>query len=151
MFRRRKNVHHFYIFQLSVKMSQRGLNKWQLTTQPFRVPKRLIFCRSLIANELSCNKRTFRSDKLRLSWRNFVGSQERRFQYPLGSCPHGSRCSSVSIVTELRVGQPGFDFRHRHRVLNGSGAHPASYQMGTRGSFPGGKEAGTWSWPLTSI
>jgi hypothetical protein len=27
-------------------------------------------------------------------------------------------------------------------VLNGSGAHPASYPMGTRGSFPGGKAAG---------
>jgi len=26
-------------------------------------------------------------------------------------------------------------------------AHP----MGTRGSFPGGKAAGSWSWPLTSI
>jgi hypothetical protein len=24
---------------------------------------------------------------------------------------------------------------------NGSGTHPASYPMGTRGSFPGGKEA----------
>jgi hypothetical protein len=29
-----------------------------------------------------------------------------------------------------------------HRVQNGSGAHPASYPMGTRGSFPGGKAAG---------
>jgi hypothetical protein len=28
---------------------------------------------------------------------------------------------------------------------------PASYPMGTRGSFPGGKSAGPWSWPLTSI
>jgi hypothetical protein len=35
-------------------------------------------------------------------------------------------------------------------VQNGSGAHPASYPMGTRGSFPGGKVAGAWSWPLTS-
>jgi hypothetical protein len=26
----------------------------------------------------------------------------------------------------------------RHRVQNGSGAHPASYPMGTKGSFPGG-------------
>jgi hypothetical protein len=26
-----------------------------------------------------------------------------------------------------------------HRVQNGSGAHPASYPQGTRGSFPGGK------------
>jgi hypothetical protein len=29
-----------------------------------------------------------------------------------------------------------------HRVQNGSGVHPASYSMGTRGSFPGGKAAG---------
>jgi hypothetical protein len=38
-----------------------------------------------------------------------------------------------------------------HHVQNGSGAHPASYQMGNRGSFPGGKAAGEWRWPLTSI
>jgi hypothetical protein len=30
-----------------------------------------------------------------------------------------------------------------HRVQNVSRAHPASYSMGTRGSFPGGKAAGT--------
>jgi hypothetical protein len=30
-----------------------------------------------------------------------------------------------------------------YRVQNGSGAHSASYPMGTRGSFPGGKVAGT--------
>jgi hypothetical protein len=30
----------------------------------------------------------------------------------------------------------------RTRVQNGSGAHPASYPVGTRGSFPGGKAAG---------
>jgi hypothetical protein len=30
-----------------------------------------------------------------------------------------------------------------HRVQNGSGAHPASYSMGTRGFFPGGKAGGT--------
>jgi hypothetical protein len=29
-------------------------------------------------------------------------------------------------------------------------AHPVSYPMGTQGSFPGGKVAGAWSWPLTS-
>jgi hypothetical protein len=29
--------------------------------------------------------------------------------------------------------------RWNHRVQNGSGAHPASYSMGTKGSFPGGK------------
>jgi hypothetical protein len=34
------------------------------------------------------------------------------------------------------------NFSLNHRVQNGSGAHPASYPMGTRGSFPGGKAAG---------
>jgi hypothetical protein len=29
-----------------------------------------------------------------------------------------------------------------HRVQIGSGAHPASYPMGARDSFPGGKAAG---------
>jgi hypothetical protein len=34
------------------------------------------------------------------------------------------------------------DFSFPRRVQNGSGAHPASYPMGTRGSFPGGRVAG---------
>jgi hypothetical protein len=34
------------------------------------------------------------------------------------------------------------NFALHHRVQNGSGAHPASYPMGTRGSFLGGKAAG---------
>jgi hypothetical protein len=38
-----------------------------------------------------------------------------------------------------------------HRVQNGYGAHPASYPMGTRVSFPVGKATGAWSWPLTFI
>jgi hypothetical protein len=33
-------------------------------------------------------------------------------------------------------------FSLHHRVQNGSGAHTASYPMGTRGCFPGGKVAG---------
>jgi len=37
-----------------------------------------------------------------------------------------------------------------HHVQNGSGAHPASYPMVTRGSSSGVKAAGEWSWPLTS-
>jgi hypothetical protein len=32
-------------------------------------------------------------------------------------------------------------FSPRHRVQTGSEAHPASYQMDTRGSFPWDKEA----------
>jgi hypothetical protein len=34
------------------------------------------------------------------------------------------------------------NFSLHHRVQNGSGAHPASYPMGTGSSFPGGKAAG---------
>jgi hypothetical protein len=34
------------------------------------------------------------------------------------------------------------NFSLHHRAQNGSGAHPSSYLMGTRGSFSGGKAAG---------
>jgi hypothetical protein len=34
------------------------------------------------------------------------------------------------------------NFSLHHCVKNGSAAHPVSYPMGTRGSFPGGKAAG---------
>jgi hypothetical protein len=37
------------------------------------------------------------------------------------------------------------NFSLHHRVQNGSGAHPASYPMGTSGSFSGGKATGAWS------
>jgi hypothetical protein len=33
------------------------------------------------------------------------------------------------------------NFSLHHRIQNGSVAHPASYPMGKRGSFPGGKAA----------
>jgi len=38
-----------------------------------------------------------------------------------------------------------------HHIKTGSEAHSASYTMGTWGSFPWGKVARVWSWPLTSI
>jgi hypothetical protein len=34
------------------------------------------------------------------------------------------------------------NFSLHHRVQNSSGAHPASYLMGARVTFPGGKAAG---------
>jgi hypothetical protein len=39
------------------------------------------------------------------------------------------------------------NFSH-YRVQNGSGVHPASYPIGTRGSFPCGKAAGVWNYHL---
>jgi hypothetical protein len=62
-----------------------------------------------------------------------------------------SRDSSVGIAlgyglddrgSRVRFPARAGNFSLHHRVQNGSGAHPASYPMGTRGSFPGGKAAG---------
>jgi hypothetical protein len=51
----------------------------------------------------------------------------------------------------VRVPAGAGNFSLHHRVQTGSGTYSASCPMGTRGSFPVGKTAGTWSWPLTSI
>jgi hypothetical protein len=62
-----------------------------------------------------------------------------------------SRASSVGIALGYGLDDWGSRFRFpagagnfslHHRFQNGSGAHPASYPMGTRGSFPGGEAAG---------
>jgi hypothetical protein len=62
-----------------------------------------------------------------------------------------SRDSSVGIVLGYGIDDRGSrirfpvrtgNFSLHHSVQNSSGAHPASYPMGTRGSFPGGKAAG---------
>jgi hypothetical protein len=78
-----------------------------------------------------------------------------------GICEHGndilvfikgrkSRDSSVGIAlgyglddrgSSVRFPAGAGNFSLHHRVRNGSEAHPASYPMGTRGSFPGGKAA----------
>jgi hypothetical protein len=54
----------------------------------------------------------------------------------------------------LWAGWPKFDSGRGdisliHSVQTGSGAHQASYPMGTEDSFLVGKAAGEWSWPLT--
>jgi hypothetical protein len=62
-----------------------------------------------------------------------------------------SRDSSVGIVLGYGLDDWGSgvlfpagagNFSLHHRVQNGSLAHPASYPMGTMGSFSGGKAAG---------
>jgi hypothetical protein len=62
-----------------------------------------------------------------------------------------SRDSSVGIALGYGLDDQGSrarfpagagNFSLQHNVKNGSGAHPASYPMGTRGSFSGGKSAG---------
>jgi hypothetical protein len=61
-------------------------------------------------------------------------------------------------VERSRVTKCAMSWRHEKgfpaatTVQSGSGAHPASYWMGTEGSFYRGKAAGTWSYqpPLSS-
>jgi hypothetical protein len=62
-----------------------------------------------------------------------------------------SRDSSVGIALGYKLNDRGSrvrfpagagNFSLHHCVHNGSGAHPASHPMGTRGSFPGSKAAG---------
>jgi hypothetical protein len=61
------------------------------------------------------------------------------------------RDSSVGIALDyglddrgsrVRFPEGAGNFSLHHRVQNVSGAHPASYPLGTRGSFRGGKAAG---------
>jgi hypothetical protein len=69
-----------------------------------------------------------------------------------------SRDSVVGIATGYGLDDQGVgvrvpvgqEFSILHVVQTGFGVHPTSYPMGTGGSFPGGKAAGAWSWPLTS-
>jgi hypothetical protein len=56
-----------------------------------------------------------------------------------------SRDSSVGIALGYRLDDrgskvpfPAGNFSLHNRVQRSSGAHPASYPMGNRGSFPGG-------------
>jgi hypothetical protein len=62
----------------------------------------------------------------------------------------GNGLDDQGSKVRFSAGAGNFSLHHRY-VQNGSGAHPASYPMGTRGSFPGGKAARAWSSPLTSI
>jgi len=79
-----------------------------------------------------------------------------KLQYLQLAIQRAGIAQSVWLATSWTIGvrlpvEAG-NFSLLHRVQTGSGDHPASYPMGsTGGYFPGGKAAGTWSWPLTSI
>jgi len=56
----------------------------------------------------------------------------------------------LSTVTGLELDDWGLipgrggNFSFCHWVQTGSGTYPASYLVGIRGSFPGGKASGAW-------
>jgi hypothetical protein len=77
-----------------------------------------------------------------------------RFKYVSSHCLVSVLLIVIVIIrysAGLRAGDRGSrvrfpagagNFSLHYRVQNGSGAHPATYPMGTRGSFPGDKAAG---------
>jgi len=64
---------------------------------------------------------------------------------PLSQYSGWTRARRLSF--DFRQGEGNFCVGDRVR----SGAYPASYQIGTRWYFPGGKASGEWRRPLTSI
>jgi len=52
----------------------------------------------------------------------------------------GYRLDNKGSRVQFPVGDGNFSLHHH--IQNGSGAHPASYPIGTRVSFAGGKPAG---------
>jgi hypothetical protein len=56
---------------------------------------------------------------------------------------------NIVVLRKVSSGDP--DSGTAGSNLEKNGAHPASYPVRTRGSFPGGKAAGALSLPLTSI
>jgi hypothetical protein len=63
---------------------------------------------------------------------------------PIQPCYYGIAlgCGLDDRGSRFRFPAGAGNFSLHHRVQNGSGAHPPSYPMATRGSFPGGKAAG---------
>jgi hypothetical protein len=73
------------------------------------------------------------------------------FQLAFFSSVNKSRDSSVGVALDCGLDDRGSrvrfpagagSFSLHHRVQSGSGAHPASYPVGTKGSFPGDGAAG---------
>jgi hypothetical protein len=88
-----------------------------------------------------------------LSWRHWLS-------FGIHTLYHKSHDSSVGIVlgyglddrdSRVQFLAGAGNFSLHYRVQNGTGAHPASYLLGTGGYFPGDKAPGAWSWLLTSV
>jgi hypothetical protein len=104
-----------------------------------------------VRNEVSHPYKT--TDKIMVLYILIFKFIERRItgQNSFASYQSKSRDSSVGIAlgcglddrgSRVRFPTGAGNFSLHHRVQNGSGAHSASYSMGTRVYFPGGKAAG---------
>jgi hypothetical protein len=100
------------------------------------------------------------SQRLKWLWCDEIRSHKNMCHYYKFMFIFSVRDSSVVIAlgyeldhrsSTVRFPTGAWNFSLHHRVQNGSGAHPAFYPVGARGSFPGDKAAVAWSWSLSSI
>jgi hypothetical protein len=61
------------------------------------------------------------------------------FNYTIAGVAQSVQCLTTNRTTEIQSPTEAEDFFSNLCVQIGSGAHPASYTVGTGGSFPGGK------------
>jgi hypothetical protein len=122
-------------------------NRWQCLT-----------CHSVIIKKHTNRCWKERGKVTLLVTRSQLTASNRRFSSEMlvikSECLYVIQWVSLNILFCPSTGRVRFpagagNFSPHHRVQNGSGAHQASYTKGTRGSFPGGKAAAAWSWPLT--
>jgi len=63
--------------------------------------------------------------------------------------------SNVILASTSKSSKWSLSFKFSNQnficISQPSGAHPSSYPVGTRISYPGGKAAGEWIWPLASV
>jgi hypothetical protein len=120
------------VFVVVVSLSIQSVNFW--------IHPRI----SNVKTTFKCARRNY--DEIVKTVHNFDGLERWVAQLYILHSPK-SRDSSVGIALgyglddrRSRVPFPAGagNFSLHHRVQNGSGAHPASYPMGTKGSFPGG-------------
>jgi hypothetical protein len=78
-------------------------------------------------------------------FRNLVVLKTTEFYNKPDPVPVSFLCTSSRMI-RVRIPAWARNFYPRHRVQNGSAAHPASHPLGI-----GGKAAGAWTGPLTSI
>jgi hypothetical protein len=157
-------------------MQQERITSWSISSQLYSETKRYFVCSGVLSPFTGCSQslsmHVSRSKLFNgIRWNLVLGVCNERygvnsvlvhtyqyFKYYLELLCY--RDSSVGIATGYGLDDRGSrvrfpagagNFSLHHRVQNGSGAHPASYPMSTRGSFPGGKVAEAWRWPRISI
>jgi hypothetical protein len=120
----------FLVQMLSIS-GMYNIDEWLLVALPFDFKSNLTPDLSLICSH------------------HLPGKKEDMLLYCDTEIPYRERplCQSVRLSVKEMTG----NFSLHHRDHTGSGAHPTSYPMGTKGSFSGDKAAGAWSWSLTSI